>query len=79
MSAVAELQSPVTNPNELLTDEQAAALLGVKPQTLAAWRMSGRYGLPFLKIGRLVRYRRGDLERWLESRRTGAPAELAGV
>ena len=72
MSAVAVLQSPAINPNQLLTDEEASELLGVKRQTLAAWRMSGRYGLPFLKIGRLVRYKRCDVDTWIESRRTGA-------
>ncbi len=25
-------------------------------------------GIPFIKVGRLVRYRRSDLEAWLESR-----------
>lgn len=52
----------------LLDDAQAAAALSVKPGTLAVWRTTGRYALPFLKIGRLVRYRAGDLAAWLEGR-----------
>jgi len=64
----AQLQSA---PNNLLTDDQAAALLGIKPQTLAAWRMTGRYALPYLRVGRCVRYRPADIEAWLTSRRVG--------
>ena len=52
----------------LLDDAQAAASLGVKPGTLAVWRVTGRYGLPYLKVGRLVRYRAGDLAAWLAGR-----------
>ena len=64
--------------NELLTNEQAAAYLGVSPQTLCVWRSVGRYNLPFLKIGRLVRYRKSDLDDWLEKRvRTTSGAAYA--
>lgn len=54
--------------NELLDSESAAALLQVAPGTLSVWRSTGRYNLPFLKVGRKVRYRRFDLEAWIESR-----------
>lgn len=54
---------------ELLTREQAAKYLGgVKPETLSAWSTLGRYNLPVVKVGRLVRYRREDLDAFLESR-----------
>ena len=52
----------------LLDDLQAAAALSVKPGTLAVWRTTGRYALPYLKIGRLVRYKAGDLADWLAGR-----------
>jgi hypothetical protein len=45
-----------------LDDKAAAAYLGVQPQTLAVWRCTGRYGLPFEKIGRCVRYRQSALD-----------------
>ena len=54
---------------ELLTTEAAAAVLGVRPQTLALWRSVNRYDLAYLKIGRLVKYRRADLEAFLERSR----------
>jgi excisionase family DNA binding protein len=52
-----------------LTEAEAAEFLGIKKQTLAAWRCLGRYDLRFEKIGRLVRYRLEDLEAFCEGRR----------
>ncbi|WP_071601331.1 helix-turn-helix domain-containing protein [Dickeya chrysanthemi] len=49
------------NPPHHITDKQAAIALGVKPSTLAVWRSTGRYNLPYVKVGRLVRYRIRDL------------------
>lgn len=61
---------------DLVDERQAATLLGVSPGTLAVWRSTGRYSIPFVKIGRNVRYRKGDLDAWIESRtrRSGATA-----
>ena len=53
---------------ELLNREEAAKFLGLKPATLACWASTKRYQLPMVKVGRAVRYRLADLERWLESR-----------
>ncbi len=50
---------------EMLDDQAAAAFLNVSPGTLSVWRSTGRYALPFLKIGRKVRYRRADLQAWM--------------
>ena len=61
---------------ELLDEQKAAAVLGVSPGTLGVWRSTGRYALPFVKVGRAVRYRRSDIDAWLESstRASGATA-----
>lgn len=66
----------VERPRELLDEKQAAQYLTVTPGTLAVWRSVGRYRLPFVKVGRMVRYRRSDLDAWLEarSRASGATA-----
>ena len=56
----------------LLTREQAAEYLGVKPQTLAAWASGKRYGLPMIRVGRSIRYRVSALEKWLSARTVGA-------
>jgi excisionase family DNA binding protein len=39
--------------------------LGVPRATLANWRPAGK-GPPFVKVGRHVRYRRADVDRWVE-------------
>ncbi len=53
---------------QLLKEAEAAEVLGIQPQTLSAWRCRGVNSLPFVKVGRAVRYRRSDLEAWMESR-----------
>lgn len=53
---------------QLLSTEEAAEYLGTKPHTLEIWRAVGRYGIPYIKVGRLVKYRRADLDAWLASR-----------
>jgi transcriptional regulator with XRE-family HTH domain len=52
--------------NNILTQEKAAELIGVKPTTLSAWRHFGR-GPTYLKIGRYCFYRREDIETWLDA------------
>lgn len=67
--------STMIPPNlQFFTREQAAQYIGVRPQTLASWATHRRYGLPLHKIGRLVRYARADLDRWLATRRRGGEA-----
>ena len=52
----------------LFTREQAAEYLGIRPQTLAAWATTGRYDLKFVKVGRSVRYRQEELDRFIADR-----------
>ena len=52
----------------LLTRDEAATLLGVKPGTLATWHSQGRYDLPVVMVGRLPRYRLSELRAWLNRR-----------
>ena len=54
--------------SDLLTRAQAAEYLGIAVQTLAVWACRGRYGLPFVRIGRSVRYRKRDLDEFIEAR-----------
>lgn len=49
----------------LLTAEETAEILGVKPQTLAVWRCAKRYKLPYVKLGRSIRYRLDDVESFI--------------
>ena len=62
------LRNVIDSGADLLDDKAAAAVLDVCPGTLSVWRSTGRYALPFLKIGRKVRYRRSDLQAWMDSR-----------
>lgn len=64
----AQLGYDPKNPPVHVDDMQAAEVLTVKENTLAVWRSTGRYNLPFLKVGRLVRYRVSDLAIFLASR-----------
>jgi hypothetical protein len=51
----------------LLTNDQAAAYLGITPSALET-RRSRKMGPPFFRDGRVVRYRRSDLEAYVESK-----------
>lgn len=63
------LSKLITNQSaELLSEKEAAKTLCLATNTLQVWRSTGRYGLPFIKIGSKVRYRREDLQKWLEDR-----------
>ncbi len=54
----------------LLTERAAAAYLGLRNHnTLAVWRATKRYDLAYIKVGRLVRYRREDLDAFIEQRK----------
>lgn len=60
---------PHRNPPEPLLDRKSAAkYLRVSPGTLAVWDCTKRYNLKPIKIGRAVRYRRSDLDRFIEER-----------
>ena len=50
---------------ELLTKAEAAAFLRIKPRTLDDWRASK--ALPCIERGRWIRFRRSDLERFLNA------------
>lgn len=52
----------------LFSRQEAADYLGVSPNTLAVWASTGRYNLRYIKVGKLVKYRRSDLNLFLEQR-----------
>jgi len=51
-----------------LTSTEVANILGVTEGTLAVWRCTKRYCLPFVKIGRKIFYRSEDVQAFVESR-----------
>jgi hypothetical protein len=52
--------------DELMTESEAARRRHQSIRTLQAERLRGD-GCPFVKLGRSVRYRRSDVERFIES------------
>ena len=73
-----ERLTQLTRPRALLTEKEAAELLGVHIQSLKRWRVehpSPR--IPFISYeGGDVRYRVEDIESYLKSRERGAKAAL---
>lgn len=67
--------------DDLLTNGQAAALLGIKPTTLEIWRIKGK-SPAFLKLGTAkqapVRYQRSVVSAWLKDRSFTSTSAYAG-
>jgi hypothetical protein len=54
----------------LLGEKEAASRLSLSPQALRLWRQKRKQGLeapvlPFVKLGRLVKYRQVDVDQFL--------------
>ena len=58
----------------LLSTKELAEVLDVHTATLATWRHEGR-GPRFIKIGSNVRYRRSDIDDWLEAQTRSSTRE----
>jgi predicted DNA-binding transcriptional regulator AlpA len=61
-----EHQDATRTADPLLGPGDVSALLGLPVATLANWRCAGK-GPPFLRVGRHVRYRRRDVEVWIDA------------
>jgi len=61
---------------ELYNEAAAALYLGIAARTLALWRSNGAYGLPFVRIGRSVRYSRAELDAFIAKHTVGAPMSI---
>lgn len=61
--AVVAVRRPLATPPEV------AAFLGVPAKTLTQWRY-GKTGPRWSKVGRHVRYRWADIEKWLDQQAT---------
>ena len=57
------------NVESLWTAKQAAEFLGLAEKSLANDRTTGRLQLPYLKIGRAIRYDPAELRAWVTARR----------
>jgi len=61
--------------NPLLSQRDAARLLGLSTRTLERWRVSGQVGLRYVKLGNSVRYRLEDIERCVAARVVASTSE----
>ena len=72
--------SPHTDPNRLpeplLIELEACEFLRIRPRQLYAWRKQGL--IPFVRISRSVRYRRGELEAALDAMSVRGSVACAG-
>ncbi len=67
---------PQSARSQFVTTAQAAEILGIAEGTLTTWRCTRRTELPYLKVGRCVRYKRSDIEVWANfQRRGGTPLD----
>ena len=62
-------ESPISlNPADRLKTAEAAAFIGLSPNTLTCWR-SRKTGPAYIFNGKVALYEVRDLVKWLESRR----------
>jgi len=70
----------MTQHSKLLTTDEAAAVLKLHPDTLRHWRSTGSVDLPYIYIGRNVRYPADQLADYLtHNARRIPPAELKRI
>ncbi len=55
------------DPDELLNEKEASKILGVKQQTMGAWRHHCK-GPAYIKIGTNVRYQRSAIKDFIKAR-----------
>jgi excisionase family DNA binding protein len=54
-------------PEKLASGAEVAEVLGIPEKTLTQWRSDGK-GPKYQKVGRYVRYRWSEVDRWLTAR-----------
>jgi len=61
--------------NEILTLEEVATYLRLKPQTIYKWAQEKR--IPSVKLGKEWRFRRSVIDRWLDDQMFGEGSAFA--
>lgn len=57
------------NVREIMSRKEAAKYLGIAESTLANWASTKKYHIPYFRVGRQVKYRRKDLDEFMENNR----------
>jgi|GEM_PF-558521 len=55
------------NDDVIINTSEAAMLIRTPEKSLIKWRSTGEHNIPFIKIGRNVRYRTKDLRDWIDA------------
>lgn len=63
----------------LLGRAEVAKLLGVSVGTLNSWATTGRVSLPYIKVGKLAKYRESDIEQFVAERVVRHSGDIAGT
>lgn len=61
--------SAIIKKTDLLTTDEAAEMVGVKPGTLVNWRCTKKENIPYIKIGSKVFYKEKDILDWVDQKR----------
>ena len=64
--------------DRLVDEREAAEVLGLKIATLRRWRWAGS-SLPFIRIGRAIRYSPSDLQAFIEAGRRHSTSDSGNV
>ena len=59
---------------QLLSQQEAAKILGTTVGSLNVMRATGRNPIPFVRWGNRIRYRREDIEKWINENITNKGA-----
>ena len=57
---------PLGSKEKMLSRKEAAEFLGLRENTLAIWAIKKRYDLPMYKVGKNVKYKITDLQKFKE-------------
>ena len=74
VSEKAIVSGQIQKEKQLLNTKEAAESLGISKNTLYEWIVEKK--IPYIKVGRLVKFRREDLEAWLKKRAQEERKEL---
>ncbi len=67
----------ILNLDSLIDPDQTSDILGISPGTLQVWRSTGRYNLPYVKVGGRVMYRQVDVKTFIEKRMHNHTGDIA--
>jgi hypothetical protein len=57
---------PLDSKEKMLSRKEAAEFLGLRENTLAIWAIKKRYDLPMYKVGKNIKYKITDLQKFQE-------------